>query len=257
MKRSKMLVVVLALLLMALIPVLASAQSADRPDQIGTGQMTIGQPFVLNAPARDGAQPTSPAKSAVLPSTAAEKLGVASNPNAPSWVVKEGFEGFWPTGLWYTFDNNGSGNGSYCWDDESWIAKKGFWSGWGAGGCADALDPYYDYYAPNMESWMVYGPFSTVGAKKGSLSFKYWLDGDPGYDFLWWCVSTDGSSFWCYNTSNNTNYKWKTGKINLKNAPVLGNVLGDSSVWVAWVWTSDGIIENDGAFVDEVKLTVK
>lgn len=168
-------------------------------------------------------------------------------------ILYEGFEGVWPYGTWYTFDNNGSGNGSYCWDDDNFFPYRGYWSAWPARGCANGLDPEFYYYPTNVDSWMVYGPFSLAGAKKGSLEFRYWNNSERNYDFFWWCASRDRINFYCNRTSGYSG-GWKNQKLDFKKVPTIGNILGDSSVWVALIFTSDGNIVSDGPFVDEIYI---
>ena len=98
-----------------------------------------------------------------------------------------------------------------------------------------------------------------TGAKKAAVKFWYWNDTEPNYDYLMWCASADGVTFYCKNTSGSTNNKWKRTTLNLKNVPGYGKMLGDSSVWVAWIMTTDGNVSGfpyDGSFIDGVAITV-
>jgi hypothetical protein len=261
MKRSRLLVVVVVLLLVALVPVLAMAQSMEK---VGTTKLVKGERAtpITGAPKAaeqlDTAKNVPGAANQVLPASEAEKMGLA--PDAPDAIlhkIKEGYEGVWPNGLWFTFDNNGSGNGSYCWDDDDYLHKKGYWSAWAANGCADGLDPQYYYYPNNTDSWMVYGPVSTVGAKAGNVKFSYWNNSEFGWDYFYWCASVDYSNWYCNYHTGSTNNKWKTGKLNLKKVPGYGSMLGYNYVYIAFVFQSDSIVVSDGPFVDEVSITVK
>ena len=260
--KHRWLVITLVVLLVALVPAVAWAQDSNRGEVLGTNVRILGQPFESNGPAKDVMSSIPGQKTSVLPATAMQKLGLENTGPLPAKVlfsVKEEFEGAWPTGNWSTFDNNGGQGGNICWDDENWIAEHGNWSGWGAGGCADGLNPNFDYYVDNMDSWAVYGPFSTAGAKKAAVKFWYWNDTEPNYDYLMWCASADGVTFYCKNTSGSTNNKWKRTTLNLKNVPGYGKMLGDSSVWVAWIMTTDGSVSGypyDGSFIDGVAITV-
>jgi hypothetical protein len=246
-----LLVTVLGLLMLA---TAAIAQESNRPEQIGTGVLVLGQPFVptgvKDATAADGAKH-------ILPTSSAAKLDIgASVTPAAGFVykVRETFEGVWPNGNWYTYDNNGGSQ--VCWNDTNWIDFRGNWSGASMAGCANGVDPHFSFYPNNMNSWMVNGPFSTVGAKSGQLNFKYWNESEYGYDYLWWCVSPNNSTYYCFNHTGDSN-GWKTGKLNLKSVPGYGNMLGDPSVWAAWVFTSDGDTVDDGGFVDNAGIVVK
>lgn len=247
-----LLVTVLGLLILV---TAAIAQESNGPERIDTATIVLGQPFTP-AGVKDGA--AADGVKAFMPASNAAKLDVGASvtPAAFVYKVRETFEGVWPNGNWYTFDNNGATGGVVCWDDDSWISFRGNWSGASAAGCANGIDPYSQFYPNNMNSWMVNGPFSTVGAKSGQLNFKYWNQSELNWDYLWWCASPNGTNFYCIRHSGNSN-GWKTGKLNLKAVPGYGNMLGDSSVWAAWIFTSDGTNVDDGGFVDNAGIVVK
>ena len=81
----------------------------------------------------------------------------------------EGYEGIFPSGAWQAFDNDGTTNGEYYWDDDDYRPNYGSWSAWCANGGANGLDPASSNYANNMSSWMVYGPFSLAGCSEAEL----------------------------------------------------------------------------------------
>ncbi|MFQ6115897.1 MAG: hypothetical protein ACE5NG_17695, partial [bacterium] len=43
-------------------------------------------------------------------------------------IMTEDFEGFFPSGSWSAFDNDGSINGEYYWDDDDYLPHNGSWS---------------------------------------------------------------------------------------------------------------------------------
>lgn len=248
-----LLVTILGLFMMATV---AGAQESNRGGQIDTAIAILGQPFVPDGPAKEGVAPETAAP-AVLPMTDEQKLAVA--PEAPSVIyvykVRETFEGLWPNGNWYTVDTNGATGGQVCWDDDDFKYFRGRWSGYAANGCANAIDPQFSFYPHQMDSWMVNGPFSTVGATAGKLNFKYWNKSEANFDYLWWCASPNGSTFYCVRHTGNSG-GWKSGLLNLKTVPGYGNMLGDPTVWAAWRFTSDSSIANVGAFVDNAGIVV-
>ena len=198
-----------------------------------------------------------PGGGAVMPQSEAAKLGLA--PAAPDSILlsyKEGFEGVWPNGGWIVDDLNGATGGNVCWDDDDYLHKKGYWSAWAANGCANGLDPQYYYYPNDMASWTDY-LFNTVGAKSGNVKFNYWNNSEYGYDYFYWCASVDYSNWYCKYHTGSTNNKWKTGKINLKKIPGFGSMLGYSTVYVGFGFSSDYVVVSDGAFIDEVSFKVK
>lgn len=168
-------------------------------------------------------------------------------------VMTEGFEGAFPNGSWRVFDNNGATNGEYYWDDDDYKPYSGGWSAWAANGGANALDPQYYYYPNNMQSWMVYGPFDLSNAADAELLFYYWNQSELNYDYFGWYASANGTNFYGTRVSGDSN-GWRYVNFDLTAVPGLGNLVGDSSVWIAFIFTSDGSIVDDGAFVDNVVL---
>ena len=99
-------------------------------------------------------------------------------------IMSEGFEGAFPNGLWSVYDGDGAANGEYLWDDDDYYPHIDDWSAWVAGAGANGLDPAYDNYANNMQSWMVYGPFDLSEATAASVSFCYWNQSELNYDYF-------------------------------------------------------------------------
>lgn len=256
---QKRFLVVLLLSLFVLVMAVAVVAADDPVEKIDTGVLVLGQPFVPTGAVKDDNAADATKDARILPAAPAKKLGVAPALETPTakvvYKVRETFEGVWPNGNWYTYDNNGATGGYVCWNDNSWIHFRGRWSGASAAGCANGIDPYTQYYPNNMSSWMVNGPFSTVGAKVGKLNFKYWNQSELNFDYLWWCASPDGVNFYCMRHSGNSG-GWRSGLLNLKNVPGYGNMLGDPTVWAAWVFTSDISNVDDGGFVDNAGIVV-
>jgi hypothetical protein len=174
---------------------------------------------------------------------------------AAGWVaiMSEGFEGAFPSGSWSVFDDNGSDYGEYYWDDDDYLPHSGGWSAWPANGGADGLDPEYYYYPNNMDSWMVYGPFDLSDANDAELLFYYWNQSEVNWDWFGWYASVNGTNFYGYHVSGNSG-GWTYKDFDLTNVPTIGDVTGDSSVWIAFVSTSDGSNVDDGPFVDDIVL---
>jgi immune inhibitor A len=168
-------------------------------------------------------------------------------------IMSEGFEGNFPSDGWTVFDDDGSTNGEYYWDDDDYKPFSGLWSGWPANGGADGLDPEFNYYPNNMISFMIYGPFDLSDAIDAELLFSYWNQTELNFDYFGWYASTDGSNFHGYSTSGDSG-GWLFENFDLTSVPALGDVTGDSSVWIAFVFTSDGSVVDDGAFVDDIVL---
>jgi hypothetical protein len=171
---------------------------------------------------------------------------------ATQTVLAEGFEGVFPSGSWTAFDNNGSTNGEVYWDDTNFRSYAGSWSGGCADGGANASAPGTPY-SNGMDSWMVYGPISLSDANAATLSFRYWLDSESGFDYFKYMVSTNGTNFSGFQTSGNSG-GWVSGSLDLTNVPNLGNVTGQPNVWIAFAFTSDTSLTAEGVYVDEVLL---
>jgi len=159
-------------------------------------------------------------------------------------IMTEGFEGvWWPTGAWWV-------SADPTWDDESYRPHTGNWSAWCAG---STLNPAYDQYPNNMNAWTTFGPFSLSDATAADLQFYYWLKSESNYDFFAWYASVDDSNYYGYYVGGDSG-GWQSINFDLTNVPTLGNLSGRPNVWVAFVFTSDGSITNEGAYVDDVLL---
>ncbi len=172
------------------------------------------------------------------------------------WVVMltEGFEGTFPHDIWTVFDDDGATNGEYYWDDDDYKPNNGSWSAWAANGGADGLDPASSYYANNMKSWMVYGPFSLADADNAYVAFSYWNKSELNFDSFAWYASANGTNWYGHVVSGDSS-GWQHVFFDLTNVPTLGDLTGDNSVWLAWVFSSDATNNSyDGPFVDDIDL---
>jgi hypothetical protein len=162
--------------------------------------------------------------------------------------VNQTFEGSFP-GVWDVFDNDGATNGEYFWAKRNCRANGGTYSGWGVGGGADGTAlSCGDNYPNNADSWMVYGPFSLVGATAAELNFDLWLNTEFGFDEVCRLASTDGTNFdgpCTYGSSAG----WITRTLNLS------SYLGQSNVWIALEFYSDASnVMTEGGYVDNIVL---
>ncbi len=173
---------------------------------------------------------------------------------AQSWetLVNTTFEGDFP-GSWQVFDNDGTTNGSYYWASRSCKAYEGTMSGWAVGGGANGSGLNCGSYYPSYStSWMVYGPFSLVNATAAELNYKLWINSEPGYDILCRTASIDGINF-SGNCSAGNSAGWIDETLDLSNVYTLGDLRGQSQVWVAIIFESDYIVNYpEGAYVDNI-----
>ncbi len=104
-------------------------------------------------------------------------------------------------------------------------------------------------YPNYADSWLVYGPFSLVGATSADLTYKLWLNSANTNDRLCRMYSIDGGSFTGYCTVVGTGGAWVDKVLGLT------DTLSQSNVWVALIFQSDGSITSaEGAYVDNIVL---
>jgi hypothetical protein len=170
-------------------------------------------------------------------------------------IVSEDFEGSFPGTTWRVFDNNGTTNGEYYWAKKNCKAYAGSNSGWAVGGGANgAALACGSNYPNNAQSWMVYGPFSLVGATAADLRFKLWLNSELNYDGVCQMASINGTNFSGGCTTGNTQ-GWIDSVLDLTSAGSLGNLTGQPNVWIALMLSSNSSNNNpEGAYVDNIVL---
>ncbi len=173
--------------------------------------------------------------------------------NANVTILQEDFDGVFPTGSWRALDQDGTQNGEYYWDDDDAKALTGKSSAWMANGGKHGLDPEFYNYPDNLQSWMIYGPFDLSDAASANLTFSYWNLSEIKYDFLGWYASPNGTDFYGMRVSGNS-LGWKPVTLDLAAVPVTGNLLGDSSVWIAFRFSSDNNTSDRGAFIDQLRI---
>jgi hypothetical protein len=192
------------------------------------------------------AQATLPLESVFVPEVEGEKVISESEPLAATTIFNETFEGSFPGTSWTLY-------GDPTWDDTSYDKHGGSWSGW----CGDSSLNPADGYTDNMAAWMVYGPFSLADATSASMSFWYKNLSESGFDYFGWYASVDGVNFYGYKISGDQN-SWRSQVFDLTNVYTLGDLRGQPQVWIAFVFTSDGLYSGPmytGAFVDDVIIT--
>lgn len=179
-------------------------------------------------------------------------------------IMYQNFEGSFPASNWSLIDNAGTG---HLWDDVGCNALYGSWAVWPAneGGngldpCAPTLDPYPD----NMDSWLIYGPFNLADAKFASYDFFFRMVSESDYDFLFWgaSIDTNPSDGWDFYgkqvsgayTSGPFSNGYNFMSFDLTNVYTLGDVTGQSQVWIAFQFYSDASVHYEGPFIDEISL---
>ncbi|RJP48080.1 MAG: DNRLRE domain-containing protein [Anaerolineaceae bacterium] len=217
---------------------------------------TVGEPFVPNKQPKaksvnsDDSRTPSLDQPSLPPDP--DKKPVNSAPperDRDYWTLPmtETFEGIFPNGLWNVFDNNGATYGEYYWDDDDYKPHNDDWSAWVANGGANGVDPEFNNYANDMDTWMMYGPFDLSGCSAADFEFYYWNKSEPNYDFFGWGASPNGSNVYGFQLSGSQE-SWNYVDFDL--APYLG----DDSVWLAFIFRSDYTVTDIGTFVDDIAL---
>ena len=116
---------------------------------------------------------------------------VARSESAPApgtWitVLEEGFEAA-PGPQWQFRDDNSADPKVYQWGRRDCQPLTGSYSAWAVGGGADGeLLPCASTYPDNVQTTMIYGPFSLADAKMAQVRFALRYDQiSPGDDFCW------------------------------------------------------------------------
>ncbi len=182
-----------------------------------------------------------------------EALGeIAPSEAAAGWtnIMTEGFEGAFPGTEW-TLD------GDPTWDETSYRAHSGSWSGYCADGGSNRVDPPGPY-PNNVRAWMVYGPFNLSDATDAELLFSHWTKTEPNYDYLFVGASINGANF--YGTGYGGDWASTCGgwceeeNFDLTDVYTLGNLCGQSQVWIAFKFHSDSSNTYEGSYLDDITL---
>ena len=173
---------------------------------------------------------------------------------ASSWtnIVTEGFEGSFPTGLWTVSE---FGPGDYRWGKRDCQHSSGGSSAWAMGGGSNGSGlGCGSNYIDLANSWMVYGPFSLVGATDAELNYWLWLYSEYGWDFECVYASVNGGDFYG-DCATGDSGGWLSQSFDLTNVYTLGDLRGQPSVWIAFRFVADeSITFSEGAHVDDIVL---
>jgi hypothetical protein len=217
----------------AVVPAVPPAEGNFAPAPIRPGRIE-----------RDGAQVNAQANSP----SAAGGVRVAS-----STYLDSGFET--PIHSGWSFVNTGG----IGWTVVPCYPVEGSWSVWPAAWGAGLNPCSGDNYPINIDTWLVYGPFSLADAHAAALDFYFRMQTESGYDFLAWYASKDGIN-WSGNWASGTytsgpfNNGYNFASLDLANVPYLGDVTGQPEVYIAFRFHSDESVTGQGPFVDGVTL---
>ena len=173
-------------------------------------------------------------------------------------IMTEDFEGTFPGEKWQR-------NGDPTWGKVNNNSHSGDYSIWCAKDSSKGIDPGQGYprdwksYPNNCSSMIIYGPFDLRDVNYSQLKFWHYLDVEFKKDWLFAMSSIDGNNFQGIGISQEGGYygvTWKEEILHLSNVPVLGNITGQSKVWIAFLFVSDDHTTNDlGAYLDDIEIT--
>ena len=152
------------------------------------------------------------------------------------------------------FDNDDATNVEYFWAKKNCRVYAGSNSAWvveeGADGSTLTCN---SDYPDDADSWMIYGPFSLADATDAEFSFVYWLNSESAYDILFAAASIDGVKF--FGEYNSGTFDWTEHIFDLTDVHTLGDLTGQSQVWVMVAFQSDSSVHySEGAYVDNIVL---
>jgi PKD repeat protein/streptogramin lyase len=167
-------------------------------------------------------------------------------------LLEEGFEQVFPRLPWRV--SHAAGSAAVDWGRTNHRASEGVWSIYCAG--MGPAAPAAGGPAPAFTaSWAIAGPYDLGETTAGTLTFDLWLRTEPYRDVFMWLVSTDGETFSGSALSTDTD-GWETISADLASWGAAGSVIGETEVWIAFVYQSDHNELFEGAYVDRVRLEV-
>lgn len=171
---------------------------------------------------------------------------ISSHSNGWQIIKHENFEGYFPNEGWARFDGNPNDGKEYLWDDDNHRHNLGYYAAWPARAGVDGYDPSTTpSYPPNMNSWMVYGPFDLSDAVFAQVNFELWRQIETIYDQVGFLYSSDMGASW-------EGLYWD-GVADWQEMQVdISHLAGETNVLIAWVFESDSTVEYEGAWVDDV-----
>lgn len=166
-------------------------------------------------------------------------------------IMSEDFELVFPGwndwALYYSEEGNSSTWNDVLYDPATCAYDR--WCGWCAG--SDYSPP--ENYQNNMYAWMVYGPFSLSDAFDAVLNFSVWYKIETDQDYFRCCASIDDYHYYGPLFSGESS-GWEDKVFDLKTVPYLGNLCGQSQVYIAFMFYSDDENTDAGVYIDDIEL---
>ena len=176
-------------------------------------------------------------------------------------IMREGFEGDWPSLGWTLRDGSVSDGGEYLPGKRACNPHSGGYAGWMVGGGSQGSTLACGSVFPsNADTWASYGPFDLTNATRASLDVHLWgrseMAPECGADYLFLGSSYDGVNYagmrYCGDWSQGS-----AGHGYHKQTLDLGHYLGQSRVWVAISFASNATGADVGFIIDDIALNVE
>jgi hypothetical protein len=246
--KPKLFVLVVLLLLVAMVPALASAKSQAKPQRTGQVALNLNRPLGPQLDAQLGVTSRG-ARAINAPGEFARRGANGPLPQAVYGLLNDSFEAPWPASPNWVFLEAGAS--PVGWDATAYKAKRGNQSLYSAGYNNDPfLWPYYDN---DMESYAFY-VMDLQGARRVQVRFQYMNDTEFAYDYFLWCSSDDGSNFLCDYHTGSTNNTWRLVTLDSKTSPIMSDLLNEPFAYFGYIFISDGSIVDTGTFVDVLRI---
>lgn len=205
------------------------------------------QPAAMEAPAELSAMLAERAASA--PSSSEVAISAT--------IFADDFEGVFPGANWVLHDYNNLD--AVLWGKVTNRKAGGTYSVWCAGGGPAGCDPSdtancTEEYYNDQNTWMILGPFSLAGDTQGGVTYQYYTKTEQDFDYLYAFVSLDGNNFYGVRYTGDSG-GFQSGALDFTNIFTLGNIMGQSSVYFAFAFTSDLALVDQGAYVDNLVIT--
>ena len=172
-------------------------------------------------------------------------------------IMTEEFEGTWPSSGWSVGSNYTYEGTPITWDPETYHKYNGSKSAFPHGSVIDPLTTWSltPSAGNTIQSNMIYGPFSLADATDARLIFYLSYQLGAG-DQVIWLASTNGTNYHGYGYSGGSNWpSWTQKTFDLKSVPTLGNLCGQSSVYIMFLYIADDVQDyNEAAYVDDILL---
>jgi hypothetical protein len=193
-----------------------------------------------------------------------DNITLRKNTDARTYLTDENFDSIdFPNQQWESFDADGAANGDSRWDDVRCFSRTGEYAMWPADNGPNRVDVCAGgQYPNNAWTWLLHGPLNLSGASEAWIDFYFRNDSELFVDEFFSGVSIDGIQYYGtgftgdFTSGPHTN-GYNLWRLDLKDVPPLGDLRGQSNVWLAFVFESDFSITGQGPFVDDVSVVVE